>query len=271
MYIEPNEEKNELFAKLDLAEIELESRFPTPQSVLDAINNENKIIDRKMELLEIEYRTAEEEAELNAATDYDENAINNCAIADNHLLTLVRRHIFVADLDETNLNLLTKVPDFYNQLHAHESLLFDHCLIDTLIKNGIDTAKKYEDCIDVYFETLDLTNDQNYTPIHDDLKKFIGIEINSELRLEYEDNLLDEHNTPYLDEITFQPIVFNRDVLIFESGIVTEKCVRRLQNEFGSETHTLIIAALQAQIDRAITDENYEIIRPLQTQLDKLK
>lgn len=246
----------------------LEAKFPTPQSITDLIAEEKKISDKMMQLLDIEYRTAEQEEEYDILQT---NSIEICnslmptAVKENHLLTLVRMNIFLHDLTEQELNQLTGIKDFSDQLDKSENKLYDGAFIETLIANGIDTAQRFSDLIDSYFATQEMQDVNNYKPLDESLEKFIGMELTEDLTLDVEWTLTDEDTgEAATNEDTGEVVKFTMNQFILPKGIVDERALK-------NTTHDEIMSALQAKLDAVVAAEDYVQARKLQTQIDKLK
>lgn len=243
---------------LDTLSAQLEAKYPTPLCIKTL--QDQSIIDttRWFELADIEYKSVDEQAEFDMLSERPDayEIIETLAISENHLLTLVRMHIFINDLSPSELNTLTCVPTFHDQLEAHPSILFDEAFIETLIANNITTATHYNDLIEGYFAMHDLLNIDNYKPITDDVKKFIGLDLIDDLTKTFIDTITDEDT----DEI----MSFERTILLLSKGIVTER-------DLVNANHDDIMCALQNQLDNTIAVENYELARVLQTQIDNLK
>jgi len=245
--------------KLEKLEEALENKFPTPQVILDLLAKEKELTDRQLELLCVEHKTDEEQAEYDMLLETVNNVSANItisAIKENHMLTLVRNNIFIADLTDAGFEMLTKVPGFGDQLFKHESKLFDEAMIETLLANGIETAEQFENLIESYFDTKNLQDVKNYRPLDESLEKFVGIELTENLNLDYDET--------FTDEDTGESVTFPRNKLLLTKGTVTEQALI-------DADHDEIMTALQNQLDDVIADENYEMASVLQTQLDKLK
>lgn len=244
---------------LEKLEANLELRFPTPQVILDLMSQEESLQNKYWHLSDIDCMTADQIDELDRVKHEMKRIpelIRAAIIAENHLLSLVRCHIFIADLSVDELNTLICVKDFTDQLDKHPSKLYDEAFIDTLISNGIDTAKKFDDLIDSYFAVVDLQDIRNYVPLNPELMKFIGLDITDDLRLSV--------NEIFTDENTGEKHIIPIDKLILSKGIVTESSLR-------SSDPDQIMTALQNQLASVIAEEDYTQARVLQTQLDKLK
>lgn len=246
---------------LEKLEAQLEAKYPTPQVLLELINKEQQLTSKfwsdTSDGYEIETAEKREAREADANESRSlEQQIHELALSENHLLTLVRRHIFIHDLTPDELNKLTMIDDFSDQLIAHPGKLYDCALLETLITNNINTAHKYNDLIDAYFALDEMLDVRNYAPIADELQKFVGLDIL--------DDLIFETTETFTDEETDESITFARSILILPKGIVTERMLHDVD-------HDQIMNALQHQLNNVIAIENYELARTLQTQLDNLK
>lgn len=237
---------------------QLDAKYPTPLCITKQQEQLSINTNRWFTLAEIEYKSVNEQIEFDALTKRpdDLEIIENLAISENHLLTLIRLHIFITDLSEDELNKLTRIPTFSAQLEAHPSSLFDEAFIETLIANDITTAAHFNDLIEAYFAMQDLLNVDNYKPITDDVKKFIGLDLIDDLTKTFIDD--------FIDEDTSEIISFERTITLLTKGIVTER-------DLVDADHDDIMNALQNQLNNTIAVENYELARVLQTQINSLQ